>query len=200
VTLRTFLQFSSDLPPEQIESETDFIQLGGKNDAQALREIMARLGCDLEPLQYAGDHGWDFHFAYKGRPLWCQLTPIERYLVIFKDLHGSKAVDHPDFVEILLGLARELAADPRFHDIGWYYPEDAFEKYEGSPCPYEGLGERPGVDLARGEWSDLSPHPVRRWVARLFDFYSSSARRSPERSFSGPGSLRSRRGTMHLPS
>jgi uncharacterized RDD family membrane protein YckC len=175
VTIRTYAEFASDLPKDEIERDGDFLQYPGKSVTAAVRAILAGLGCGLEPLEYLHERGWEFAFAYRGRRIVCRLTLIWRYLAIFEDLHGSKAADHPDFVEIMERLAEALAADPRFADVGWFH-RDGFEPHEtasaapGAKRPTEGL-PTPGPELIGEPWSDFAPHPVRRWVARAFDSY-----------------------------
>lgn len=174
MTIRTFAEFDSDLPTDAIESGADFIQYPGKSVTEAVRGILAELGCVLDRLEYLHEKGWEFEFAYRDRRIVCRLTLIWRYLAIFEDLRGSKAADHPDFVAIMERLADALAADARFTDVGWFHRQD-FEPHQsaaeapGAGRPAEGLAPPP--QLAGQPWSDLSPYPFRRWSARLFDFY-----------------------------
>jgi hypothetical protein len=86
MTLRTYAEFTSDLPTEQIESETDFIQLGGRPVAQALADMFERLGCRVNPVASVAHRGWDFRFRYRKLRLWCQVSLINGYLGIIKDL------------------------------------------------------------------------------------------------------------------
>jgi hypothetical protein len=145
---RKFAEFSSDLPTDLIEDEDggDFLQYGGKSVAEALREMLGRLGCRLEPLDYAGEHGWEFRFRFRKLKLWCQVTLIEGYLVIFKDKSARWRVfhtDHPDFMEILVRLNDEMTADGRFHEIGWFAQEEVLSRVEGAKSPVAEFSDRP---------------------------------------------------------
>lgn len=139
MTLRTFAEFTCDLPTGQIESDAGFIRLGGQPVAQALSEMLQGLGCRVDAVQDAGDHGWEFSFRYeKLRHLWCQVTLIEGYLVIIKDRSARWRIfagDHACFVDVMRGLGDALAADPSFHDVGWFHEDEILSELRGARHP-----------------------------------------------------------------
>jgi len=144
--LRTYAEFTSNLPTEQIESETDFIQLGGRPVAQALNQIFVGLGCQVKPVGSAGHRGWDFRFRYRKLRLLCQISLIEGYLVIIQDL-GARwrifANDHRDFVELMSRFGDALAADQRFQDVGWFYEQEILSDRAGAIRPSGAFNDRP---------------------------------------------------------
>lgn len=112
-----------------------------------------------------------------------------------RGLLGGLKPPNPDYVEILTRLGEAIQGDPRFHDLGWFTKEEFLSRqvgaltplgaYDSSPCmryfgpvgddePYVPPPPAPFAPdaalVARG-WADLAPHPVRRWVARIFDFW-----------------------------
>jgi hypothetical protein len=148
VTLRTYAEFTSDLPTEQIESETDFIQLGGRPVAAALNEVFASLGCVMQPVESAAHRGWDFHFRYNKRRLWCQVTLIEGYLVMIRDRSSRWRIfagDHPDFARLMSGFGDALATDARFHDVGWFHEHEILEERSGAARPGGAFRDTPCV-------------------------------------------------------
>ena len=122
--IRPWAEFTSSLSDDVIETEDgrDVIQLGGKSVAEAMHEILTRLGCEMRPVEDAGDHGWQFTFRYQKRSLWCQVTLIEKYLVLVAEntLFGKIFAPKPAYIELMRRLAEAMAADPRFEDVRWY--------------------------------------------------------------------------------
>lgn len=208
--LRTKVEFSSSLPDDSIEDGHNFVVLPGKNVAEALRELLAGLGCDVEPVEGAGDHGWDFRFRRGEGRFYCELTIIDGVVAQFDNV-GARASSAPrqaEFAELLAEFNAALEADARFHQIGWFTADEVTSQQAGAisptgaysqePC-HRSIGPRPEQDegstgferrpdarppardagdvsadhLAGGSapWTDRSPHPVRRFVARQFDSY-----------------------------
>ena len=110
-------------------------------------------------------------------------------------LRGRKQAK-PDDLEILTRLSDAIGADPRFHDLGWFTKDEILSRQVGAPTPlgaystapclrYFGpVGDEapyappppptpfePDAALVTSGWADLAPHPIRRWVARLFDLW-----------------------------
>lgn len=144
--LRTYAEFTSDLPTEQIEDETDFIQLGGRPVAIAMNEIFASLGCDVRPVESADHRGWDFRFRYRKLRLWCQISLIEGYLMIIRDLSARWRIfggDHADFVELMSRFGDVVGADSRFHDVGWFHEHEILSERLGAERPGGGFRETP---------------------------------------------------------
>ncbi|CAN7512649.1 hypothetical protein LJR225_003680 [Phenylobacterium sp. LjRoot225] len=150
MTLRTYAEFTSDLPTEQIESETDFVQLGGRPVAAALSSIFAGLGCQVRAVESAAHRGWDFRFRCGKLRLWCQVSLIEGYLVIIQDLSARWRIfggDHRDFVELMSRFGDALAADPRFHDVGWFHEDEILSERAGANRPSGAFSDIPCVRL-----------------------------------------------------
>jgi uncharacterized RDD family membrane protein YckC len=168
--LRSCLEFSSDLPSDEVADDDEIIRPGGQSVAQAFQAILLGLGCEADPPSEE-DHGWAFDFRYRGRPLHCHVGHITHFHAIFEDRHGSDAVHHPAFHEILTRFADALAADQRFARVGWFERDDLLSGVRGASRPDAGLGPPAAIGVAQGAWADLAPHPVRRWAARFFDVY-----------------------------
>jgi hypothetical protein len=146
---RSFVEFTSDLPTGLIENDgegPDFLQYGGESVAEALREMLARLGCRLEPLLCLDERGWEFRFRLRKLKLCCRVALIDGYLVIFQDLSARWRVfstDHPDFIELLVRLNDEMTADGRFHEIGWFAEEEVLSRVEGAKSPIAAFSDQP---------------------------------------------------------
>jgi uncharacterized RDD family membrane protein YckC len=196
--LRTKAEFSSSLPDDSVEDERGFVVLPGKNVAEALSELLAGIGCEVEPVGGAGDHGWDLHFRRGEGRFYCELSIIDGGVAQFENMgvRASSARSQAAFAELLTELSSALHADGRFHQIGWFTRAEVTSQQAGAGSPsgayshepchrsigtHAGEGEwAPPMTVAprpeappggRGGWSDLHPYPLRRWVARLFDFY-----------------------------
>jgi hypothetical protein len=138
VTVRRWAEFASDLPEDQIEDENDIVQFGGKSVAEAIHEVLGRLGCERDPVTYAHEHGWEFNFRYKKRRLWCQVTLIEDYLCVVEDTSFFDKLfgrHHPDYLEIMTNFSRELAQHPRFRNVRWYFDHQVQSDAPGAKEP-----------------------------------------------------------------
>jgi hypothetical protein len=92
----------------------------------------------MQPVESADHRGWDFRFRYRKRRLWCQVSLIEGYLVMIRDLSARWRIfagDHPDFVRLMSGFGEALATDGRFHDIGWFHEHEILERRVGAARP-----------------------------------------------------------------
>lgn len=198
--LRTKAEFSSRLPNDGVEDGRDFVVLPGRNVAEVLREMLSGLGCEVEPVEDAGDHGWDFHFRRGKGEYYCELTIIDGVVAQFDDM--STRGDETRFAGLLTELSSVLEADPRFDQVGWFTEDEVWSDQAGASSPTGPYSDRPcrrrigprvgeeaplssgdaalddetpsprdHVEAASGAWSDLSPQPIRRWVARYFDGY-----------------------------
>ena len=113
--------------------------------ANAISEILRRLGYDADPPEDAGDHGWEFEVRVKGYPsgarLWCTITLIGDYFLILDNTSWwdkfRKRYPAP-YLEALSALSRAMAADPRFSEIRWNLLEDACMDRPGAPHPVDG--------------------------------------------------------------
>lgn len=137
--IRPWAEFESSLPDDVIETEDgrDILQQGGKSVAEAMHEILQRFGCQMDPVEYAGDHGWDFTFTYQKRALWCQVILIEKYLAVVREtsMFGKMFGPKPAYIELMRRLAEAMAADPRFQDVRWYAEREVHSDAPGALSP-----------------------------------------------------------------
>ena len=135
--VRTLATFTSDLPDDFIEKDGEVVQYGGKSVAEAIGEMLRRLGCQVGPPEYAQEHGWHLYVDAQKRSVWCQVQDIgDEYVFDIRDktwrLFGK---NHPAYVEVLRRLGEELARDPRFHNVLWYTPADYEKDAPGAALP-----------------------------------------------------------------
>ena len=138
--VRSCATFTTDLPDDQIEDEegSEIVQYGGKSVAEAISEILTRLGCVVDPPRYADEHGWELDIGFEKRRLWSQVTLIEGYVIHFEDksmVSGLLGRHHPIYLDVLTRLARELGHDPRFHDVLWFLRDEVLTGVAGSKEP-----------------------------------------------------------------
>jgi len=139
VKVRTWATFASDLPDDHIENEAgdEILQFGGKSVVAAVGEILTRLGGAVSPPIYAHEHGWQLNAKFGKRRLWCQVTLIEGWVMVFEDrtFMGSLLGYHRLYLEVLTQLARELGRDPRFHDVAWFRSDEVLTGVVGAEEP-----------------------------------------------------------------
>lgn len=138
--VRSCATFTADLPDDQIEDEggAKIVQFGGKSVAEAISEILARLGCAVAPLRYADEHGWELDIKFGKRNLWCQVTLIEGYVIDFEEISWVNQLlgrHHPVYLDVLARLAQELGNDTRFHDVLWFLRDEVLTGVAGSKEP-----------------------------------------------------------------
>jgi hypothetical protein len=117
---------TADFPNDSVETEDGkgFLDHGGRNVAEAVAEILSRLGCTISAPENAAEYGWRFGWAFGGQTFFCQVSsiPPEYYLhfdgVSFRRNVSPKS--RPAHAEIMTALNAELARDERFHDVLWY--------------------------------------------------------------------------------
>ena len=129
MTLRYCAEFETSLPEVGGDPLDEGVEPCGGNVAIAIHGLLCRLGCDADPPENAGEHGWEFVVRVKGYPkgcrLLCTVTLIHAYDLTLANTSWWDRVrkKHPaPYVATLRALARELAADPRFMDVRWYDP------------------------------------------------------------------------------
>jgi hypothetical protein len=135
VIVRSCATFTADLPEDHIEDGPEIIQFGGKSVAEALSEILTRQGCVVKRLRYADEHGWELDLRFCKRSLWCQVTLIEGYVIVFEDISWINELlgrHHPLYLDVLTRLAKELGRDPRFHDVLWFRRDEVLTGAAGS--------------------------------------------------------------------
>jgi hypothetical protein len=138
--LRDTIQFTTDLPDGQVDSEdgTEILVYGGRPAAEAIQEVLGDLGCQSDPIVSVEFKGWEFDFRYRNRPLWCRVSIIDRHIAYFDDksfwskLTGAR---HPIYAELLARVNDALAADTRFHDVRWYALKEIETDFEGALQP-----------------------------------------------------------------
>lgn len=136
--IRPCAEFTSDLPEDVIESDVDFIETGGRSVAEAIVGLLNEFGCEARAPEYAGDHGWEVYFRWRGRKVWIQITLIEGYIMMTEDLAWfSKHLKRNKLIyaEALTKLATALEADPRFHNIRWCFADQLLGNEPGAPMP-----------------------------------------------------------------
>jgi hypothetical protein len=193
--LRTVAEFSCDMPYDAVEDGGDFIEAPGRTVAEALAEIAAGRGCAATQVASVGDHGWLFHLRFRSAEVACEVTAIDGLVAQFFGPEGDRGAaspTHADFVEALTMIGEAIAADRRFRDFGWFTPEEATSEqvgaatptgaYDAAPCfrtfgppprklQADELPPAPARLKRKRRWTDNSPAPVRRSLARLFDFH-----------------------------
>lgn len=136
--VRSCATFTTDLPDDHIEEGAEIIQFGGKSVAEAISDILTRLGCTVAPLRYADEHGWELDIKFGKRSLWCQVTFMDFYLVFFEDkswINDFLGRYHALYLDVLTRLAQELGDDPRFHDVSWFLRDEVLTGVAGSKEP-----------------------------------------------------------------
>ena len=138
--VRSCATFTADLPDDHIEDEegVEIIQFGGKSVAEAISEILTQLGCVVDRLRYAHEHGWELDIKCGKRRLWCQVTFMDFYVIHFEDISWVNQLlgrHHPLYLDTLTRLAQELGRDPRFHDVLWFLRDEALTGVAGSKAP-----------------------------------------------------------------
>jgi hypothetical protein len=119
--VREKVEFASTFPDDTIETEDTFI-LPGKNIAEALADIIQRLGYNVEPVENAGDHGWDFFIRAEKHNFYCQVTLIYDCLVQFNDTEAWYRFwkrHTPEYLDFLQRVSAALKADSRFPNVHW---------------------------------------------------------------------------------
>jgi len=147
--VREIACFKSTLPEDIIETEdgSGFVQPPGKSVADALADIVRRLDYEIyygpEP---AGDFVWQLGIRKAGRSFGAGLNLVDDYFLTFKIfswtdrfLGRRPAV----YLNLLLRLSRELAADPRFSEVRWFARGEDVYGMPGAPVPVDG-GRRAG--------------------------------------------------------
>lgn len=137
--VRTWATFTSDLPDDHIENEAgdEILQFGGKSVAAAIGEILTGLGCVVSPPIYANEHGWELDVKFEKRRLWCQVTLIEGWVMVFEDTSFMRGLlgHHRLYLDVLTRLAQELECDPRFHDVLWFRSDEVLTGRVGAKEP-----------------------------------------------------------------
>lgn len=145
--VRSLVVFQSTLPDDQIEDEHGgIVQYGGKGVAEAVVEILRRMGCAVRDPEHAHEHGWTFPLYFEKRRFSCQVTDIGEFHLLIENDSWLERISgrHPQpYLDLLRGLARELEADPRFAELTWYTSREfSSRRVRGSSLPVESGRER----------------------------------------------------------
>lgn len=189
--LRTNIEFSCDMPYDAVEGDGgEFFEMPARTVAQAMAGLLLDLGCAVEAVEDAGDHGWIFRCKFKSVLVTCEVTAIDG--IVAQCFGPTGRAPSPEYAEILTAFGEALVADSRFHDVGWFGPKELTcgqigartptGEYDPAPCRRTfGLSGAdlpaagPGLDaqtlaalasLDEG-WSFAGP--AQRLGARMFD-------------------------------
>ena len=139
--VRPWVTFDSDLPYDGIEDEEGFVQWPSKNVAEALAEILRRLGCEDVDIDVLDERGYEVTFSIGNRQFGSRVTMIEQYLVGFSQYSWWDGVMkrlRPEYLDILRRMDAELKRDGRFHNMRWFAADEVLKRgIEGALCPIE---------------------------------------------------------------
>jgi hypothetical protein len=154
ISVKPLAQFRADFPSDVVEDDGGIVQFGGKNVAEAIAQILSRLGCRVSDPMDAGEHGWELDIKCEKIPLWAQVTDLNPiYYFILEDnsrLFGKS--NHPSYLRLIKILHKELELDLRFHNISWYDKEDYNMKM---PFDAPVIGEIPEIRVTKLKTSFL---------------------------------------------
>jgi hypothetical protein len=131
----------ADFPDDMVEEDGDIVFYPGRNAAEAICELLRRVGLNPSEPEHRFEHGWDFDLTYKKRRIWIQVQTFEdqrfhidtedtgamsRFLPSAKRAHG----------EFLTVLNQELRTDGRFSNIAWFADKD-WHNTTPFPVPFQ---------------------------------------------------------------
>lgn len=140
--VRPWAEFRTGLPDDHIEEGPRIVQFGGKSVAKAIADILVGFGCDVSEPIYADEHGWELDIVAgeQRRRLWCQVTLLDKYLIVFEQnswIANTLGRYHPAYLDMLKRLGAALADDEQFHDVRWYTSADLHTATPGALQPLE---------------------------------------------------------------
>ena len=138
--IKPWAELQSSVPYDGVEEENDWVVYPGRNVAEAIQDVLGKLGASLEPIECLEHRGWEFGFKYGKVGLVCRATMIDDYLVGFADPSFIREMlkrTHPDFVALLRRLGDALDEDSRFSDIRWFAPDEVMTGVPGAARPVE---------------------------------------------------------------
>ncbi|MFL5298189.1 MAG: hypothetical protein ACJ798_17565 [Phenylobacterium sp.] len=157
MTVKPWIAFTTTLPDDQVEVAGDIAVFGGRNVAVALGDILTKLDCTVDEPYDAGEHGWEFLLAYKGRHrFWFRVTSFHpAFHLLFQD-PGSRqtaARNATAYAELAVRLAAALRDDPRFRHVTWWSLRDGppEEDEVASAHLNKRTREAPSSPIAAGE-------------------------------------------------
>jgi hypothetical protein len=140
--IRPWAEFGADLPDDHIEDGSRIVQFGGKSVAKAIGDILVGFGCEVSEPIYANENGWELDIlaGEQRRRLWCQVTVIDKFVVVFEQnswIANTLGRYHPVYLDMLKRLGAALAEDARFHEVRWHRSDDLFSGTPGALQPIE---------------------------------------------------------------
>jgi hypothetical protein len=121
IDVRARAEFRADFPDDGIEDESGWIEFPGRGVARAIAEMLERMGCAVAGPMHAHEHGWEIMIQFKQEQIWCQVSAIDDYVLLFTEgvLMGNSS-NRPGYLESLIRLDLEMRRDPRFHNVRWH--------------------------------------------------------------------------------
>jgi hypothetical protein len=135
MTVKPLAVFTADFPDDQVEDETDIVLYGGRNVAEAIRELAIKFGCDAPGLLYEGVKGWSFEASHEGRAYICLITSFHPRFFLIVDAGLAGRFAEADFVAFLEAMNAVLLGDGRFHELQWYENGDAPDPWQSELSP-----------------------------------------------------------------
>jgi hypothetical protein len=123
-------EFDGDFPIDQVDEDDRVVIFPGGSAAEAIVEILQRVGMKTNKPEHLGEHGWGFHAGLNRLEIWIMLNMAEDY-------HYYMYVQRSSMLNWLLGrsnrahgrllklLDRELKSDRRFSNIAWFAAGDS---------------------------------------------------------------------------
>jgi hypothetical protein len=123
--IRPWAVFSADFEDDTEEDGQSITRGGGRNVAEAIGIMLARLGCKASTPEQVGEDGWTFDVNQGGKRFWCQVTSLHpQFYLLLEDVYPKDQLAHGN---LLVDLDEGLRTDPRFHDLLWYLREDGLD-------------------------------------------------------------------------
>jgi hypothetical protein len=123
--LRKIADFEPDFPYDAVEEDDEFILLPGRNIAEAICDILRRLGLEVSTPEHTPPYGWRFDARSDRFRIWFQVTHLGEEVVLGTEdrspligrLFGRT---QQAYAGLLTGLSDELKADGRFRRLQWW--------------------------------------------------------------------------------
>ena len=140
--VRPWAEFTTDLPDDQIEDSERIVQFAGKSVAKAIMGVLIECGCEVSEPIHAHEHGWELDIiaGEQRRNLWCQITLIDKYILVFEQnswIANAFGRYSSVYLDMLTRLAAVLAQDQRFHAVRWYTSDELHTQASGASLPVE---------------------------------------------------------------
>lgn len=109
-------------------------EVGGRNVARALKDIVRAMGWTAQEPSEEGDHGWVVDATLFGRTVACQVQDFgeETLLTCI-----NERIPPAPFRDFLLSLNSQLQRDARFRDVVWRTDDEWGLNKPGSSSPVD---------------------------------------------------------------